>query len=126
MTVIKSKTDRRFDRHRKIRMKVIGTFVRPRLTVFRSSKHIYAQLIDDGAGRTLVAASDREIQKLAKTEELKKMLPKVAAAYQVGQLVATRALNHRFQGVVFDRGGYLFAGQVKALAEGARAGGLLF
>ncbi len=126
MKTTNSKVARRLNRHRKIRMKVAGTAVRPRLAVFRSSKHIYAQLIDDSVGKTLAAANDAEIKKLAKTEEVKKMLPKVADAYQVGQLIATKAINHKVQGIVFDRGGYLFAGRVKALAEGARAGGLNF
>ncbi len=95
---------------------------RPRLSVFRSSRHIYAQIIDDSQGRTLVAASslDRELKgKLEKGST-------VAAARVVGQLLAQRARAAGIEAVVFDRGGYKYHGRVKALAEGAREGGLQF
>ena len=93
---------------------------RPRLSVFRSSKHIYAQVIDDASGRTLAAAStlDKDLRAAIKTGADQ------AAAEQVGKLVAERAKAAGVQAVVFDRGGYLYHGRVKALAEGARAGGL--
>ncbi|MCS6877038.1 MAG: 50S ribosomal protein L18 [Geminicoccaceae bacterium] len=95
---------------------------RLRLSVFRSSRHIYAQIIDDAQGRTLVAASSLD-------RELRKVLEKgstVAAAYQVGRALAERARAAGIEAVVFDRGGYKYHGRVKALAEGAREGGLRF
>ena len=95
---------------------------RPRLSVFRSSQHIYAQVIDDAAGRTLAAASslDKEIKGGAKTGADK------AAATAVGELIAARATKAGVKDVVFDRGPYLYHGRVKALADGAREGGLSF
>lgn len=95
---------------------------RPRLSVFRSSKHIYAQIIDDLKGETLVAASTID-------KDLKDKLPKgadTAAAAEVGKLVAARAREKGIEKVVFDRGGYIYHGRVKALADGAREGGLEF
>jgi large subunit ribosomal protein L18 len=96
--------------------------LRPRLTVFRSSQHIYAQIIDDVAGRTLAAAStlDAGVKKDAKSGADK------AAAIAVGKLIAERAKEKGVKDVVFDRGGYLYHGRVKALAEAAREGGLNF
>lgn len=95
---------------------------KPRLSVFRSSKHIYAQIIDDGAGRTLAAASslDKDLRSALKTGADK------AAAAAVGKLVAERAKAAGIEAVVFDRGAYLFHGRVKALADAAREGGLKF
>ena len=95
---------------------------RPRLSVFRSGKHIYAQIIDDGEGRTLAAASSVDATLKAK---LKNGADKSAAA-EVGKLVAERAVAAGIKEVVFDRGGYLFHGRVKALADAAREGGLTF
>ncbi|HEY9537751.1 MAG TPA: 50S ribosomal protein L18 [Kiloniellaceae bacterium] len=95
---------------------------RPRLSVFRSGKHIYAQVIDDGAGKTLVAASSVDS---ALKDKLKRGADKAAAA-EVGKLVAERAVAAGIKEVVFDRGGYLFHGRVKALADAAREGGLAF
>lgn len=95
---------------------------KPRLSVFRSSKHIYAQLIDDGAGQTLASASSLE---KALSESLKTGANKDAAT-EVGKLIASRAKEAGIETVVFDRGGYRFHGRVKALAEGAREGGLNF
>jgi large subunit ribosomal protein L18 len=110
-------------RHKRVRAKVSGTAQRPRLNVFRSSAHIYAQLIDDIAGHTLVAACDLE-------EEVKSRAgdgaTKTARAKTVGQVVAERAKSAGVQSVVFDRGGFLYHGRVKAVAEGAREGGLEF
>lgn len=109
-------------RHARVRAKVEGTGSRPRLCVFRSSSHIYAQVIDDSQGQTLAAAStlDPEI----KGETSGKV--KAAQAQLVGTLVAKRALSGGVKQVVFDRGGYRYHGRVKALAEAARQGGLEF
>ncbi len=109
---------KRYRRHRRIRAKVKGTEEIPRLCVFRSAKHIYAQLIDDEKGRTLFSASDIELKnkKMSKTEK----------AYQVGKLIAKKSLEKKIEKVVFDRAGYKYHGRVKALAEGAREGGLKF
>lgn len=110
MTIKKYKTLR--DRRRtRIRSKVKGTKERPRLSIFRSGKHSYAQLIDDVKGETLVAASGGA---------------NVAAAAEVGKTLATKALESGIKKIVFDRGGYKYHGRVKALAEGARKGGLEF
>ena len=109
-------------RHRRVRRKVSGSPERPRLNVYRSLEHIYAQVIDDDMGNTLVAAStvDPELR-----EQLNG-LNKSQQASQVGQLVARRALDKGLKKVVFDRGGYPYHGRVKALADGAREGGLEF
>ena len=108
--------------HRRVRLKVSGTAERPRLCVFRSSTHLYAQVIDDAAGRTLVAASsvDKETRKQIQGGG------NVAAAKIVGQAVAARARAKGISQVVFDRGGYRYHGRVKALAEAAREAGLKF
>ena len=110
-------------RHVRVRAKVSGTMQRPRLNVFRSSAHIYAQVIDDVQGRTLVAASDLEqtVKERAGADA-----PKVARAKVVGQVIAERAQEAGINTVVFDRGGFLYHGRVKAVAEGAREGGLVF
>ncbi|MCD5396533.1 MAG: 50S ribosomal protein L18 [Candidatus Pacebacteria bacterium] len=124
MVDVKEKKEKRKRRHRRVRAKVFGTKDRPRLCVFRSNKHIYAQLIDDKTGHTLAATSDL---KLPKNVELKKeMTRKVAIAYEVGKLMAKIAKEKGIKEVVFDRGGYKYHGRVKALAEGAREGGLKF
>jgi len=112
----------RHRRHERVRAKVKGTASRPRLCVFRSLSHIYAQVIDDGAGRTLAAASDTE-KALASNRDGKK---KTDVAVAVGELVARRAREKGIEQVVFDRGGYRFHGRVKALAEAARKAGLRF
>lgn len=108
--------DRRKKRHHRIRGRVRGSAERPRLFVFRSSKHIYAQLIDDGQGRVLVSASDLGSKTKGKME----------AAQTVGRSVAEKAKSAGIEKVVFDRGGYKYHGRVKAVAEGARSGGLKF
>ena len=100
-----------------------GTRVRPRLSVFRSSAHIYAQVIDDIAGHTLVAASDLEVEIKERAGE---GATKSARAKTVGQIIAERAKAAGIETVVFDRGGFLYHGRVKAVAEGAREGGLVF
>lgn len=109
----------RLKRHVRVRGKISGTSERPRLNVFRSAKHIYAQIIDDVAGVTLASASTVE-------KELTGYGGNKDAAYKVGELVAKRALDKGIEGVVFDRGGYIYHGRVQKLAEGARAGGLKF
>lgn len=109
-------------RHRRIRMKISGTSEVPRLNVFRSVEHIYAQVIDDVAGRTLVSASTLDKQ-LASDLDGKDKKEQSAV---VGKAVAERALAAGIKQVVFDRGGYLYHGRVKALADGAREGGLEF
>jgi large subunit ribosomal protein L18 len=108
-------------RHRRIRRFLSGTTERPRLAVFRSLEHIYGQIIDDTAGTTLVAASDIE-PTLRNRERAKKR----DRAKQVGQLLAERAKEKGITAVVFDRGGFLYHGRIKALADGAREGGLEF
>ena len=111
----------RIRRHGRIRRDLSGTAVRPRLAVFRSLNHIYAQLIDDQSGRTLAAASTLEP---AVRPELKGS--KSERATHVGQLLAKRAQEQGIKEVVFDRGGFLYHGRVRALAEGARTAGLQF
>jgi large subunit ribosomal protein L18 len=109
-------------RHLRIRSKVVGTAERPRLAVFRSLNHIYAQLVDDEAGRTLLAVDSR-----SKTFRARQPSGgNVAAAKLVGELLAEKAKTQGIQRVVFDRGGYMYHGRVKALADAARAGGLVF
>ncbi|MBY0095423.1 50S ribosomal protein L18 [Mesobacillus maritimus] len=107
-------------RHARVRAKVSGTAARPRLNVFRSNKHIYAQLIDDVNGVTLASAStmDKEVN-VESTGNLE-------AAVKVGELVAKRAVEKGVSEVVFDRGGYLYHGRIKALADAARENGLQF
>lgn len=109
----------RIARHARVRRKISGTADRPRLSVFRSEKHIYAQIIDDTAGRTLVSASsvEKDFGGSGSNKE---------AARKVGKTVAERAVKAGIAEVVFDRGGYIYHGRVKELAEGAREGGLKF
>lgn len=116
----KRKREARKRRQRRIRARVQGSAGRPRLNVFRSANHIYAQLIDDGAGVTLAAASTLD-QAL---REAVAAMKKVEAARLVGQTLGERALAAGLQEAVFDRGGYRYHGRVAALAEGARAAGL--
>jgi large subunit ribosomal protein L18 len=110
-------------RHVRVRAKVSGTAQRPRLNVFRSSAHIYVQVIDDMAGHTLAAASDLDEDVLKAVGE---GAPKTARAKAVGQVIAERAKNIGIETVVFDRGGFLYHGRIKAVADGAREGGLEF
>ncbi len=113
-----TKSDHRDRRHRRVRKKVTGTAERPRLAVFRSSKHIYVQAIDDLAGRTLVSASTMEADVRGGTTAT------VDAAKQVGKLVGERAKAAGITTVVFDRGGFKYHGRVAAVADGAREAGL--
>jgi large subunit ribosomal protein L18 len=108
--------------HRRIRKKVAGTAQRPRLAVHFSGKHIYAQVIDDDAGRTIAAASTAERSLLSET----KAHANRVAAELVGKAIAERSLEKNLDRVVFDRGGFLYHGKMKALADAARAGGLKF
>ncbi len=111
--------EQRERRHLRVRKKISGTTERPRLCVYRSEKNIYAQIVDDVAGRTLVAASSVEkgFEKLGSNKEGAKL---------VGEAIAKRALENGIKDVVFDRGGYIYHGRVKELAEGAREAGLQF
>lgn len=112
----------RENKHRKLRNRFTGTPERPRLAVFRSNNHMYAQIIDDTVGNTLVSAST--VQKDVKTELEK--TNNVEAATYLGTIIAKKALEKDITTVVFDRGGFLYAGKVKALAEAAREAGLKF
>jgi len=119
---MESSNDKRVRRKARIRKKVNGTAERPRLSVFRTANHIYAQVVDDESGRTLVAADSR-------SKEFRATNPtggNVAAATAVGTVLAQRAKAAGLSQVVFDRGGYQYHGRVKALADAARAGGLVF
>ena len=113
------KREARIRRHRRVRKKVRGDAARPRLAVFRSNRHISAQVIDDRTGRTLAAASTHEA-------DLKASGGNIDAATKVGQRVAERAKAAGIEAVVFDRGGNLYHGRIKALADAAREGGLEF
>ncbi len=113
-----NKQTKRNRKHNRVRAKIQGTAKVPRLCVFRSAQHIYAQLIDDDKGKTLFQAKDYEIK--AKTKG------KVELAKEVGKLIAQKALEKKLETVKFDRGGYKYHGRVKALAEGAREAGLKF
>ncbi len=112
-----SRTALRLKRHSRIRLRLQGTAERPRLSVFRSTKYIYAQVIDDASGRTLAQASSRESSLTGGTG-------KVESAHAVGKAVAERAKAAGVKSVVLDRGGYHYHGRVRSLAEGAREGGL--
>ena len=132
------KKEKRFRRHKRVRAKVFGKKEKPRLCVFRANKHIYAQLIDDEKRKTLAVASDLELkkssskvasprrQKKVKSEEKETRSGKVAVTFEVGKLIAKKAKDLKIEKVVFDRGSYKYHGRVKALAEGAREGGLKF
>ena len=108
--------------HERIRKKVNGTEERPRLCVFRSNKHIYAQIVDDAKGSTLASACSRD----AETKGEVKNGGNIAAAKAVGKMVAKRAKEKGIEAVLFDRGGYIYHGRVKALADAAREAGLKF
>lgn len=136
------KQKKRHRRHKRVRTRIVGTALRPRLCVFRSAKHIYTQLINDEKGQTILSSSDLELKKSkvksqkakaqVKSKKLRKeekeiiRTGKVAVAYEVGKLIAEKALKKKIEKVVFDRGGYKYHGRAKALAEGARKGGLKF
>src|SRR6266478_4104599 len=113
---VRTQASRRYRRHLRVRRKVAGSAERPRLVVFRSSKHIYAQIVDDGRGVTLVGAAD--------TSEGLQGEGKAAKSFGLGRLLAAKAKEKGITKVVFDRGGYQYHGRVKAVADGARKGGL--
>ncbi|MDD3101965.1 MAG: 50S ribosomal protein L18 [Patescibacteria group bacterium] len=115
-------------RHLRIRAKIKGTAERPRLSVFKSNKYIYAQLIDDDKGVTLESACSLNLKKSSDKMETneKYSTGKKAVAFLVGQLIAKKGLEKGTKEVVFDRGGYKYQGRIEAIAEGARAGGLKF
>ncbi len=113
------KSLKRIRRHKKIRMSISGTKECPRLCVFRSNQHIYAQLINDEDVKVLMSVSDKDLKE-------KKGEKKTDMAKEVGKLMAKKAIENKIEKVVFDRGGVVFHGRVKALAEGAREGGLKF
>ena len=117
-----SRQEIRAKKHRRMRHRLSGTAARPRLAVFRSNNHMYAQIIDDTVGNTLVAASTTEKEVKA---ELKKTNDVEAAAY-LGKVIAKRAVDKGITEVVFDRGGFLYHGKIEALAEAAREAGLVF
>ena len=104
-------------RHGRVRAKISGSNTRPRLSVYRANANIYAQVIDDTVGKTLVSASSKEVKSKAKKSEI---------AMEVGKLIAGKALEKSIKEVVFDRGGFKYHGRIKALADGAREGGLKF
>ncbi|MEK7586834.1 MAG: 50S ribosomal protein L18 [Patescibacteria group bacterium] len=116
-------------RHNRVRSKIAGTLARPRLAVFRSNKQIFAQLIDDDAGKTLVAVSATEVKKskakITLPEGMQKFR-KVSEAYLVGKILGEKALTKKINVVAFDRGGNRYTGRIKAIAEGARVAGLKF
>ena len=120
----KTKRQARVRRHTRVRRKVAGSAERPRLAVYRSNRHIYAQLVDDDAARTLIAASDRDVKAGGDGQGKGQGKGKTAPAKAVGELLAERAKAAGIERVVFDRGSRLFHGRVAALAEGAREKGL--
>ena len=120
---IKRKQQNKERRHRRVRARVIGSAEKPRLCVFRSNQHIYAQLIDDQKGKTLASARDLDIKK---TESKNDLSGKKAKSFNVGELIAEKATKLDIKKVVFDRAGYKYHGRVQALAEGARSKGLDF
>lgn len=113
---MQTKTDQRNRRRKRIRAVVSGTKDMPRLSVFKSNKFVYAQLIDDEVGKTLVASSGARVKAKTKNEQAKK----------VGEDLAKKAIAKKIKKAVFDRGGFIYTGRVRALAEGAREGGLKF
>lgn len=113
-----SKQDRRIRIRKRIRKTISGSAAMPRLSVYRSNKDIYAQLIDDEAGKTVLSASSMKLDSKGKT--------KVQVSFEVGKALAEKAKEAGIESVVFDRGGYLYHGRVKSLADGARDGGLKF
>lgn len=134
----KIKREKQQRRHKRVRVKISGTAEAPRLCVFRSAKYIYAQLIDDQKRKTIIAVDDRKIkrEKINPVRDFKKRREtkkgqisngaKIDKAWKVGKLIAKEAIKKKIKKVVFDRRGYKYHGRVKAIAEGAREGGLRF
>jgi len=122
MGSLNKKKQARLKRKKSIRKKIAGTSQRPRLSVFRSSKHIYVQIIDDVAGHTLLSASTVEKEATAQSE----LKGKIEKAVFIGKRVAQRAVEKGIRQVVFDRNGFLYHGRIKAVSDGAREAGLIF
>lgn len=123
MKIRNPKEYKRIRRHRRVRNRVEGNAERPRLSVFRSAKHIYAQIVDDDAGKTLVSASSLKVGKVKPSDKEGR---KAAVAREVGKVIAEAAKTKGIQKVCFDRGGFLYHGRVAALAKAARENGLDF
>jgi len=123
---MKSATENRIARHRKIRMRMSGTSARPRLAVFRSNRFISAQLIDDVKRVTIATATDMKKGGIGKLKTAEGVTRKIASAKSVGTALATAAKAKKITNVVFDRAGFIYTGRVKALADAAREGGLIF
>ncbi len=119
---IEKKKDSHLKRKKRVRKKIIGTSERPRLNVYRSNKHIYAQIIEDAAGKTLIAVSTLSKELKDKLGDIKK----AEAAKKIGEFIAKKAIDKGIDNVVFDRGGFLYHGRIKAAADGAREAGLKF
>ncbi|MDP2681836.1 MAG: 50S ribosomal protein L18 [Deltaproteobacteria bacterium] len=119
---IEKKKNSHLKRKKRVRKKIIGTSERPRLNVYRSNRHIYAQIIEDAAGKTLIAASTLNKEFKDKLGDIKK----AEAAKKIGEFIAKKAIAKGIDNVVFDRGGFLYHGRVKAVADGAREAGLKF
>lgn len=113
-----TKIQKKIRRHNRIRAKIFGTANRPRLSVFKSNYHLYAQLINDSEGKTILAVSDKEIKSKSKTKK--------TLAYEIGKLAAKKSVEKNISNIVFDRSGYKFHGIISELAKGAREGGLKF
>lgn len=122
MGSLNKKKQARLKRKKSIRKKIAGTPQRPRLSVFRSSKHIYVQIIDDVAGHTLLSASTVEKEATAQSE----LKGKIEKAVFIGKMVAQRAVEKGIRQVIFDRNGFLYHGRIKAVSDGAREAGLIF
>ncbi len=137
---VKDKRKQKLRRHKKVRAKISGTDKRPRLCVFRSNKHLYAQLIDDQKNKVLASESDLKLKikkvkssvakaktdKKTKESKEKAFSPRLQVAFEIGKSIAKKAKALKITSIVFDRGGYKYHGKVKALAEGAREEGLKF
>jgi large subunit ribosomal protein L18 len=121
--ITKKKTEHRSRLKRHIRIRITGTTERPRLTVFKSLRNVYAQIIDDSSGKTIIAVSNmsKDVR-----DQFKDLKGQAAKAKLVGKLAAAKALEQHINQVVFDRNGYLYHGVIKAMADGAREGGLKF
>ena len=122
--MVKNRKENCIKKARRVRAKILTLKTYPRLSVYRSNKHIYAQIIDDAASHTIISLSDLKFPR-AKSKEISKT-SKIKQAYEVGLNLAKTALSKKIKKTVFDRGGYKYHGRIKSLAEGARKGGLIF
>ncbi len=120
------KQEKRKRRHKKVRTKISGTSKVPRLCIFKSNKYIYVQLIDDEKGKTILSSDDLKLKKTKTKAKTSSSSGKVGLAREVGKIIAEKAVKKGIKNIVFDRSGYKYHGRVKALAEGAREGGLKF